>query len=637
MSSLDEILSLCEARIGYQFRDRTLLRRCLTHSSSAETRLDSNERLEFLGDAVLGLIICEHLFQLYPDQREGQLTQMKSFLVSRQTCARVARLLDLQPLVLVGRGLQSIPESILSAVIESLIAGVYFDGGIEAARQFIVYGFREELSLCRPVDMENYKSQLQEYTQRELGKTPEYLVVEETGPDHAREFGVAARIGASMFEIGRGKSKKEAEQQAARNAVMMLQRPAEETEVVDFIDLQVASGDETIVINVVSAESPADGNCQTAASETFQEDFGEGIADCSPTTDIVSVQMVTNISASAVPELTMSESAASDPDAMKDSMMKTVVTQVLYRPESAALRFLPEGPYSLPDGMMSWVGIQHGADSTTGSINILNPVTRVNQSFDLPGRPGFAFPTDKPGVFVTGFERSVGLFDTARGEWHPFIDNVDSAVTNTIINDAVVFEGNLIFGCKELEFKTQKAGLYLWRRRDRATIQLLDDQICSNGKAVVKNADGTLTLYDIDSCTRQIVRRPLDIEQGTVGPAEVVIDLTSENVFPDGMILTPDQKSLIVALYDPSDPAAGAARQYSIATGLLEMVWTCPGSPRVTCPQLILIKGNVQLVLTSAVENMSAEQLAQHPNAGCLFVGETSFETTAEQPLFASL
>ena len=627
MSSLDEILSLCEARIGYPFRDRTLLRRCLTHSSSAETRLDSNERLEFLGDAVLGLIICEHLFQLYPDQREGQLTQMKSFLVSRQTCARVARLLDLQPLVLVGRGLQSIPESILSAVIESLIAGVYFDGGIEAARQFIVYGFREELSLCRPVDMENYKSQLQEYTQRELGKTPEYLVLEETGPDHAREFGVAARVGGSVFEIGRGKSKKEAEQQAARNAVMSLQRPVSETdgvEGVDGVDLQIAAGDETVVIDVVTVGTLSVANYESTASESFQEDFGEGIADDSPTVGLVSVQIVTSTL----------ESVASVSVGRKDSTMKTVVTQVLFRPESAALRFLPEGPYSLGDGTMSWVGIQHGAESASGSINILKPVTRENQSFDLPGRPGFAFPTDRPGVFVAGLERSVGLFNTASGEWQPFVENVDSDVTNTIINDAVVFEGNLIFGCKELEFKTQKAGLYLWRRRDRAVVQLLNDQICSNGKAIVRNSDGSLTLYDIDSCTRQIVRRSLDIEQGTVGAAEIVVDLTSENVFPDGMILTPDHKSLIVALYDPGDPAAGAARQYSLASGTLEAVWTCPGSPRVTCPQLILIDGRVQLVLTSAVEHMSAEQLAVHPNAGCLFVGETSFSTIGDQPVF---
>lgn len=226
MSSIDDLLTRCESQINYQFRDRTLLRRCLTHSSSAETRLDSNERLEFLGDAVLGIVICEHLFQAWPAQREGQLTQMKSYLVSRQTCARVARLLNLESLIIVGRGLQKIPESILSAVVESLIAGVYFDGGLEAARQFIVMAFREELALCQPVDTDNFKSQLQEYTQRELGKTPEYLLLEEIGPDHAREFCIAARVGDNVFEAGRGKSKKEAEQQAARNAVAALVRPA---------------------------------------------------------------------------------------------------------------------------------------------------------------------------------------------------------------------------------------------------------------------------------------------------------------------------------------------------------------------------------------------------------------------------
>lgn len=239
MSSIDDILELCESRIGYRFNDRSLLRRCLTHSSAAETRLDSNERLEFLGDAVLGLIICEYLYQLFPDQREGQLTQMKSWLVSRQTCARAAKLLDLQPLILVGRGLQVIPESILSAAVESLVAGVYFDGGLDAARQFILHAFREELSLCRPVDTENFKSQLQEYTQRELGKTPEYLVVGESGPDHAREFLISAKVGDVMYESGRGRSKKEAEQQAARNAVLSLFRadgPAEDSGASDTVD-----------------------------------------------------------------------------------------------------------------------------------------------------------------------------------------------------------------------------------------------------------------------------------------------------------------------------------------------------------------------------------------------------------------
>jgi sugar lactone lactonase YvrE len=314
--------------------------------------------------------------------------------------------------------------------------------------------------------------------------------------------------------------------------------------------------------------------------------------------------------------------------------MQTIETEVLFRPDSAALRFLPEGPYALPDGRMSWVGIQHGADSKTGSINILNPADGTNESFALPGRPGFAFPTDQSGVFVTGFERSVGLFDTRSANWSPFISSVDATVSNTIINDAVVFDGNLVFGCKELEFKTKKAGLYLWRRRDQALVQLRHDQICSNGKAIVKNPDGSLTLFDIDSPSKQIIRCRLDIEAGTVSDISVVVDLTSEDVFPDGMILTPDHQSLIVALYDPGDANAGAARQYNMFTGKLETTWTCPGSPRVTCPQLIRHQGRVRLVLTTAVEHMPPEQQARHPHAGCLFVGDTGFSGIGDQPVF---
>lgn len=314
--------------------------------------------------------------------------------------------------------------------------------------------------------------------------------------------------------------------------------------------------------------------------------------------------------------------------------MQIIKTEILFRPDSSALRFLPEGPYALTDSRMSWVGIQHGGDSTSGSINVFNLANGTNESFALPGRPGFAFPTDQEGMFVTGFERSVGLFDTKTASWNPFVTGIETDVTNTIINDAVVFDGNLIFGCKELEFKTKKAGLYLWRRSDQAVIRLRSDQICSNGKAVIRNADGSLTMFDIDSPSKQITRCRLDIDGGTVSDIKVVVDLTPEDVFPDGMILTPDHQSLIVALYDPGDPASGAARQYNLTTGRLETTWACPGSPRVTCPQLIQHKGKVRLVLTTAVEHMPPEQQAKHPNAGCLFIGDTGFSSIGDQPVF---
>lgn len=283
---------------------------------------------------------------------------------------------------------------------------------------------------------------------------------------------------------------------------------------------------------------------------------------------------------------------------------------------------------------VSWVGIQHGAEATTGSINLLNLQTGGNQTFQLPGRPGFAFPTDRSGVFIAGVEREIGLFDTKSGSWTSIVGNIDHAVSNTIINDGVLFENNLIFGCKELEFRTKKAGLYLWRSRDQQLFQLRDDQICSNGKAVIRDADNVLQLFDIDSPSKCITRATLDLQAAVLGEPQVIVDLTSESVFPDGMILTPDHQSLIVALYDPEDREFGVARQYRLRDGQLEHIWTCAGSPRVTCPQLIRMNGQIRLLLTTAVENMSAEQQQKHTNAGCLFIGDTSFDSIGDQPVF---
>lgn len=314
-------------------------------------------------------------------------------------------------------------------------------------------------------------------------------------------------------------------------------------------------------------------------------------------------------------------------------MPKTIECRVLFRPGTPELRFLPEGPYALPSGDLSWVAIQHGATATTGSVNILNLATGKNQSFELPGRPGFAFPTSRSGTFICGVERSLGTFDTATSQWTELVSGIDSAVDNTIINDGVVFEDSLIFGCKELEFKTKKAGLYLWKSGG-SLVQLRRDQICSNGKAVVAGNQESLWLIDIDSPSKTITRSVLDPAAGTIGEPEVIVDLTAGTVFPDGMLVTPDGRSLIVALYDPGDPEAGIARQYGLASGGLEAVWKCPGSPRVTCPQLVQHGDSVKLVLTTAVEHMEPEQRQRHPTAGCLFIGDTSFDSAGDHPVF---
>lgn len=314
-------------------------------------------------------------------------------------------------------------------------------------------------------------------------------------------------------------------------------------------------------------------------------------------------------------------------------MVTTTTCKVLFRPDTDALRFLPEGPYSSPDGGMSWVGIQHGGDSEVGSVNVLDTATGANTSFELPGRPGFAFPTSVSGVFVSGVERSLGLYNCGDGSWTELVGNIDHEVENTIINDGVVYQNNLIFGCKELEFTTKKAGLYLYRGSDKQLIRLRDDQICSNGKAVIED-DGKLLLIDIDSPSKTVTKAALDIENGTLGEQQVIVDITAEEIFPDGLIVTPDGKSVIIAFYDPADPEFGVARQYGIASGEVEAIWTCPGSPRVTCPQLVEIDGAVCLVLTTAVEHMEADQQAKHPQAGSLFVGQTSFDKVCDQPVY---
>ena len=223
--SWNSVLKISQERLGYEFSDPELLRRSLTHSSCAQTRLDCNERMEFLGDAVLGMVICEFLYQEYPDRREGQLTQLKSHLVSRAVCTQVGERLGVSELIFVGKGLQSIPDSLTAAAVESLIAAVYLDGGFEAASQFILTAFAPELENSSEPDSENYKSILQEETQRDTNVIPTYVILEERGPDHAREFHVAVQIGDEQYPPAWGHSKKEAEQKAAMNALDAL-KPA---------------------------------------------------------------------------------------------------------------------------------------------------------------------------------------------------------------------------------------------------------------------------------------------------------------------------------------------------------------------------------------------------------------------------
>ena len=291
-------------------------------------------------------------------------------------------------------------------------------------------------------------------------------------------------------------------------------------------------------------------------------------------------------------------------------------------PDSDELRFLPEGPYAIGPDRFSWVGIQHGANATHGSLNQYDLVSGQNTSIDLPGRPGFAFPCKTENRFVVGCERSLGFIDVVSGQWEAFREGIDEDVTGTIINDGLAVGDNLIFGTKDLEFKTKKAGLYLYRGSDEELIRLRDDQICSNGKAIL-NADGTPFLLDIDSPTRQIVRYPLDIAAGRIAAREVVLDLTEDPAVPDGAILTPDGTGLIVSMFLPQAAAYGETRLYDLSSRECLTIWRTPLSPQNTCPALVPHEGKLTLIITTAVEHMTPEDQAVCTNAGKLFAGET--------------
>jgi ribonuclease-3 len=225
--------SLCEQRIGYIFQDKTLLNSALTHASIAGHRLSSNERLEFLGDAILGMIVCEMLYRQFPDYLEGDLTRIKSVVVSRQTCARIGESLGLQDCMFVGKGVMSspvAPPSLLADAVESLIAAMYLDGGMDAVRAFLGARLVAEIATAAEGEFSgNHKSHLQQLSQREFGVTPTYYLLDEQGPDHAKCFQVAAQIGAKQFEPAWGRNKKEAEQRAACNALAQLQMASNES------------------------------------------------------------------------------------------------------------------------------------------------------------------------------------------------------------------------------------------------------------------------------------------------------------------------------------------------------------------------------------------------------------------------
>ncbi|MEM0915148.1 MAG: ribonuclease III [Planctomycetota bacterium] len=222
MSTTDTL----EQILAYRFSKPALLREALTHASSADDRLTSNERMEFLGDAILGYVVCEALFERFPDLHEGDLTKIKSAVVSRRACAAVSRRIGLVEQMHLGKGMaeaSDVPASVAAAVLESLIAAIYLDGGMDPARAFVLAHMGALIDeAADSAHQHNFKSLLQQHAQRTLPTTPRYVLLDEKGPDHCKAFEVAAEVDGRRFSSAWANSKKEAEQKAAMQALVEL-------------------------------------------------------------------------------------------------------------------------------------------------------------------------------------------------------------------------------------------------------------------------------------------------------------------------------------------------------------------------------------------------------------------------------
>ncbi|MBN4066751.1 ribonuclease III [Simkania negevensis] len=217
-----------ESKVGYAFKERGLLALAFTHRSFVNEHhgfIDRhNERLEFFGDSVLGVLIAEHLYLQYPEYPEGELSLKRSALVDASACMKYVEKLGVEVYLLLGRGEQLNGargrESILSDLFEALMGAIYLDGGLEASRKFLFGNFQKEIEEILDTPIGNWKSLLQNYTQGKFRKTPCYIVLSEEGPDHCKEFCISVSLDGRELGRGMGTSKKEAQQSAAFQALV---------------------------------------------------------------------------------------------------------------------------------------------------------------------------------------------------------------------------------------------------------------------------------------------------------------------------------------------------------------------------------------------------------------------------------
>lgn len=223
-------LAALEEKIGYQFQDKGLLRLALTHSSYANeshARGGSNERLEFLGDSILGFVVADYLYRNFANWPEGQLTKTRAALVCEQACCGFSQSLHVGEYLLLSHGEQNsggrTRTSILADAFESITAAIYLDGGFAKARAFILQFTLPALqSLRSKAPFRDYKTKLQEIVQKNPEEKLSYVLVGESGPDHDKHFKVEVHLNNNVIGKGGGRSKKDAEQQAAREALELM-------------------------------------------------------------------------------------------------------------------------------------------------------------------------------------------------------------------------------------------------------------------------------------------------------------------------------------------------------------------------------------------------------------------------------
>lgn len=225
-------IGLLEKAIGYTFKNKQLLEEAITHSSYAhelktkKIEVRCNERLEFLGDTVLSLVTSEYLFKQYTALPEGDLTHIRAALVQSQALAKYAASIDLGEYLYLGHGEEKNRQrqSILEDAFEALLAAIYLDGGedgLETVRKFLVPIIKNAISNGESMLHADAKTELQQLTQISDGATPNYVIVRESGPDHAKTFEVEVRLNSNVIGHGKGRSKREAEQNAAREALKL--------------------------------------------------------------------------------------------------------------------------------------------------------------------------------------------------------------------------------------------------------------------------------------------------------------------------------------------------------------------------------------------------------------------------------